>query len=114
MMDGNLCPASSSDLRASPVAYASKTPNIADPLTVDALWPDEPDSRAPRHTPRRRGREDFARIDLACQLYQRYLKEGASSPGQHTSDAIAQTRTSRAPSISRKGGPQGKLNGQNG
>jgi hypothetical protein len=64
MTDGESCPASASSLRGSPVAYASNTPNIADPITVDARWSDE----------------DLARINLTCQLYQRYLKEGAVAP----------------------------------
>ena len=58
------CPASASSLRASPTAYGSTTPNLANPLTLDALWPDETD----------------ARINLSCQLYQRYLKMGAVVP----------------------------------
>jgi cellulose synthase operon protein C len=58
------CPASASSLLASPVAYGSKTPNIANPLTADVLWLDESN----------------ARINLSCQLYQRYLKEGAVVP----------------------------------
>ena len=64
MIDFNSCPASAASLRASPTAYASKSASIADPLTLDALWPDE-------HT---------ARINMTCQLYQRYLKEGAVVP----------------------------------
>jgi cellulose synthase operon protein C len=55
------CPASASSLLASPVAYGSTTPNIANPLTADVLWLDESN----------------ARINLSCQLYQRYLKKGA-------------------------------------
>jgi cellulose synthase operon protein C len=58
------CPASASSLLASPVAYGSTTANIANPLTLDVLWPDETD----------------ARINISCQLYQRYLKEGAVVP----------------------------------
>jgi tetratricopeptide (TPR) repeat protein len=58
------CPASASSLLASPVAYGSTSPNIANPLTLDVLWPDESN----------------ARINLSCQLYQRYLKEGAVVP----------------------------------
>jgi hypothetical protein len=58
------CPASASSLLASPVAYGSTTPNIANPLTADVLWLDESN----------------ARINLSCQLYQRYLKEGAVVP----------------------------------
>ncbi len=58
------CPASAADLRASPVAYGSTTPNIANPLTLDALRLDESN----------------VRINLSCQLYQRYLKEGAVLP----------------------------------
>ena len=64
MMDGKLCPGRSSDLRASPIAYASNTPDIADPIAADTRWPDE----------------DVARINLACELYQRYLKEGPVVP----------------------------------
>ncbi len=64
MIDFDNCPASAVTLRASPTAYASKSPSIADPLTLDALWPDE----------------DTARINMTCQLYQRYLKEGAVVP----------------------------------
>ena len=64
MIDFNSCPASAADLRASPTAYASKSPSIADPLSLDALWPDE----------------RTARINMTCQLYQRYLKEGAVVP----------------------------------
>ncbi len=64
MIDFDNCPASAVDLRASPTAYASKSPSIADPLTLDALWPDE----------------DTARINMTCQLYQRYLKEGTVVP----------------------------------
>jgi tetratricopeptide (TPR) repeat protein len=62
--DGESCPASAGDLRESPMAYASTTARIANPLTVDLLWPDE----------------DTARNNLTCQLYQRYLKEGAVLP----------------------------------
>jgi cellulose synthase operon protein C len=64
MIDFDNCPASAVDLRASPTAYASKTPSIADPLTADVLWADG----------------DTARINLTCQLYQRYLKAGAVVP----------------------------------
>lgn len=63
MMDGGLCPASASDLRALPT-YASDTRQIANPITSHRRWRDE----------------DLARINLACQLYQRYLKEGAVVP----------------------------------
>ena len=62
--DGESCPASAGDLRESAVAYASTTARIANPLTVDLLWPDE----------------DTARNNLTCQLYQRYLKEGTVLP----------------------------------
>jgi hypothetical protein len=64
MIDGKMCPASASSLRDATAAYGSNTPSIADPLTVEALWPDE----------------DDARINLTCQLYQRYLKAGAVVP----------------------------------
>jgi len=59
--DGTSCPVSASDLRASPTGYGSKVPSIANPLGLDVLWPDE----------------GTAQINLTCQLYQRYLKEGA-------------------------------------
>ncbi len=62
--DGESCPASAGDLRESAIAYASTTARIANPLTVDLLWPDE----------------DTARENLTCQLYQRYLKEGTVLP----------------------------------
>jgi cellulose synthase operon protein C len=58
------CPASAADLRTSPTAYGSTMSNIVNPLTVDVLWLDEIN----------------ARINLSCQLYQRYLKEGAVVP----------------------------------
>jgi cellulose synthase operon protein C len=64
MTDGVSCPASAADLRASPAAYGSETPSIVDPLTSDVRWPNG----------------DTARINLTCQLYQRYLKEGAVVP----------------------------------
>jgi len=64
MIDYKSCPASAADLRASPAAYASETPSIANPLTSDVLWPVE----------------DTARVNLTCQLYQRYLKAGAVVP----------------------------------
>ena len=64
IIDDNLCPASSSKLRNSPTAYASNAPTVVDPISVDVRWPDE----------------DLARINLACQLYQRYLKEGTVLP----------------------------------
>ncbi len=64
MTDGESCPANAAGLRTSPTAYASEAAGIANPLTVDALWPDE----------------SAARINLTCQLYQRYLKEGAVVP----------------------------------
>jgi len=64
MIDGKICPAGGTDLRALATAYRSSTPEIADPITVDQRWPDE----------------RVARINLACQLYQRYLKEGAVVP----------------------------------
>ena len=64
MTDGVSCPATASSLRASAVAYDSTTANIANPLAVDALWLDQ----------------SYARINLTCQLYQRYLKEGAVVP----------------------------------
>lgn len=62
--DGESCPASAGDLRESVMAYASTTARIAKPLTVDLLWPEE----------------GTARINLTCQLYQRYLKEGSVLP----------------------------------
>ena len=64
MIDYKSCPASAAELRASPAAYASETPSIANPLTADVLWADG----------------DTARINFTCQLYQRYLKEGAVLP----------------------------------
>jgi hypothetical protein len=64
MIDFDNCPASAADLRASPTAYASETPSIANPLTADVLWADG----------------DTARINFTCQLYQRYLKAGAVVP----------------------------------
>jgi tetratricopeptide (TPR) repeat protein len=64
MIDYKSCPASAAELRASPAAYASETPSMADPLALDVLWPDE----------------DTARINFTCQLYQRYLKGGAVVP----------------------------------
>jgi tetratricopeptide (TPR) repeat protein len=85
------CPASAAELRESPMAYASDTPSIADPLTLDALWPDE----------------DTARENLTCQLYQRYLKEGTVLPwathfGRHCPEpdfvsvvSFAQTQAAR-------------------
>jgi tetratricopeptide (TPR) repeat protein len=62
--DGTSCPASTSNLRDSAKAYDSDKPNIADPLMLDTIWP----------------AEGTARINLTCQLYQRYLKEGAVVP----------------------------------
>jgi tetratricopeptide (TPR) repeat protein len=91
MIDRGSCPASAADLRESPMAYASTTATIADPLTVDLLWPDE----------------DTARENLTCQLYQRYLKEGTVLPwathfGRHCPEPdfvsvvnFAQTQTIR-------------------
>jgi hypothetical protein len=64
MIDYKTCPASAADLRASPTAYASETPSIANPLTADVRWADG----------------DTARINFTCQLYQRYLKAGAVVP----------------------------------
>jgi cellulose synthase operon protein C len=64
MIDYKSCPASAADLRASSTAYGSETRSIANPLTADVLW----------------ANGDTARINLACQLYQRYLKEGAVVP----------------------------------
>ena len=63
MTDGESCPASASSLRASPTAYGSGTANIVNPLTLD-MWTTE----------------GTARTYLTCQLYQRYLKEGAVVP----------------------------------
>jgi tetratricopeptide (TPR) repeat protein len=67
MTDGKSCPASASSLRSSPTAYASKAPNISNLLTLDVLWPDQ-------------NYKSTARINLTCQLYQRYLKAGAVVP----------------------------------
>ena len=64
MIDYRSCPASAADLRTSPTAYASATPSIANPLNAEVLWPIE----------------DTARVNLTCQLYQRYLKAGAVVP----------------------------------
>ncbi len=64
MIDFDSCPASAASLRASPTAYASKAPSVADPLTADVRWADG----------------DTARINFTCQLYQRYLKAGAVVP----------------------------------
>ena len=64
MIDYKSCPASAAELRASPAAYGSETPSVANPLTADVQWADG----------------DTARINLTCQLYQRYLKEGAVVP----------------------------------
>jgi tetratricopeptide (TPR) repeat protein len=61
MIDGKSCPASAADLRTSLTAYGSTTANTANPLTLDVLWVEESN----------------ARINLSCQLYQRYLKAGA-------------------------------------
>jgi tetratricopeptide (TPR) repeat protein len=62
--DGTSCPTSASSLRTSLTAYASETPSMANPLTADMQWADG----------------DTARINLTCQLYQRYLKAGALVP----------------------------------
>jgi tetratricopeptide (TPR) repeat protein len=75
MIDGKLCPASAASLRDSATAYGWDQPNIADPLTLDTVWSDE----------------RTARINLTCQLYQHYLKEGAVVPwathfGRHCPD----------------------------
>jgi cellulose synthase operon protein C len=64
MTDGESCLASAGDLRASSAAYRSTAPSVADPLSADVRWPNG----------------DTARINFTCQLYQRYLKEGAVVP----------------------------------
>jgi len=81
MIDYKSCPASAADLRTSPAAYASKTPGVADPLRLEALWPEE----------------DTARINFTCQLYQRYLKAGPVVPWARNLDMTALSRISSAP-----------------